>query len=208
MPSANLYIDRIDFRRYLTDKECLQCGYPSCEAFIEAIKMGETDPADCAFISRNKAHAFMAIDRIKTLWPHVPLLTHPRHGYTGLIEVNNPGPDSLLLISGNNEYTEDVLMTVLGTTVCPFFVLFVDTDGNTVDMSMIYRTLTSQRVSRAIKETGIEDKVASKEIIVPGLAAPLQGEIEKLTGWHVTVGPECAAELPLFLSEIWVPPGE
>jgi CO dehydrogenase/acetyl-CoA synthase gamma subunit (corrinoid Fe-S protein) len=151
-------------------------------------------------------HAFGAIERIKTIWPEVPLLTHPRPGYAGLLELNNPGPDSLLLISGNNEYTEDVLMTVLGTTVCPFFVLFVDTDGNTVDMSMIYQTLTAERILKAIKETGMEERGIGSELIIPGLAVSLRPDIERLTGWSVRVGPECAAELPLFLSEIWIPP--
>ena len=205
MPSADLYLDKIDFRRYLSQTDCLQCGYPSCEAFIEAIKAGDAKPLDCSFLSANKAYAFEATERIRTLWPDVPLLTHPRPGFTGLIELNNPGPDSLALISGNNEYTEEVLMTVLGTTVCPFFVIFVDTDGNTVDMSMIYRTLTAERILKAIEGTGIEASVTGRELIIPGLASSLRHNIERLIGWNVWVGPECAAELPLFLSEIWIP---
>jgi CO dehydrogenase/acetyl-CoA synthase gamma subunit (corrinoid Fe-S protein) len=206
MPSADLYIDKINFQRYLSHTECLQCGYPSCEAFIEAIKAGKTKPRDCTFISKNKAHALEATEKIKALWPDVPLLTHPRPGFTGLVELNNPGSDSLLLITGNNEYTEQVLMTVLGTTVCPFFVIFVDTGGNTVDMSIIYGTLTAERVSIAMQGSGIQEKATAKELIIPGLAAPLRHDIERLTGWGVRVGPECAAELPLFLSQIWIAP--
>jgi CO dehydrogenase/acetyl-CoA synthase gamma subunit (corrinoid Fe-S protein) len=208
VPSADLYVDKIDFRRYLSQTECLQCGFPSCGAFIDAIKAGKTKPGDCTFISKNKAYAFEATGRIRSLWPDVPLLTHPRPGFTGLVELNDPITDSLVLISGNNEYTEQVLMTVLGTTICPFFVLFVDTEGNTVDMSMVYRTLTAERVLKAIRETGMEEKGTGREMLIPGLAAPLRHDIERLTGWHVRVGPECAAELPLYLSEIWVPPGK
>ena len=111
-----------------------------------------------------------------------------------------------VIITGNNEYTEQVLMMVLGTTVCPFFVLFVDTDGNTVDMAMVYKTLTAERIHKALRETGVERKAGRKEIIVPGLASPLRNDIEKMTGWNVRVGPVCAAELPLFLSDIWIPP--
>ena len=206
MPSADLYVDKIDFQRYLTQTDCLQCGYPSCEAFIEAIKAGKAKAHDCTFINRNKAYAFDAIEKIRALWPDVPLLTHPRLGFTGLIELNNPRPDSLVLVSGNNEYTEQVLMTVLGTTICPFFVLFIDTDGNTVDMSMIYQTLTAQRLYESIQSTHIEERVRGKDIMIPGLATSLQGDIERLTGWNVRVGPVCAAELPLFLSEIWIAP--
>ena len=97
-------------------------------------------------------------------------------------------------------------MTVLGTTICPFFVIFIDTDGNTVDMSMIYQTLTAQRVAESIQSTSIEEKVTVRELMLPGLASSLKGDIERLTGWNVRVGPVCAAELPLFLSEIWIEP--
>jgi acetyl-CoA decarbonylase/synthase complex subunit gamma len=136
----------------------------------------------------------------------VPLLLHPRPGFCGLIELNNPGPASPVVLSGNNEYTEQVLMTVLGTTVCPFFVLFVNTEGNTVDMAMIYQTLTAERVYTALKETGLGEKAEVREFLIPGLAASLKADIERLTGWRVRVGPVCAAELPLFLSESWIPP--
>ena len=206
MPSADLYVEKIDFQRYLSQTECLQCGYHSCEAFIGAIKAGSTKPSDCLFISRNKAYAFEAIEKIKFMWPDVPLLTHPRPGFTGLIELNNPGPDSLVLVSGNNEYTEQVIMTVLGTTICPFFVIFIDTDGNTVDMSMIYQTMTAQRLFESIQSTHVEEKLTVRELMIPGLASSLKGDIERLTGWNVRVGPVCAAELPLFLSEIWIEP--
>jgi CO dehydrogenase/acetyl-CoA synthase gamma subunit (corrinoid Fe-S protein) len=206
LSSADLYVEKIDFQRYLSQADCLECGYPSCEAFIGAIKAGSTKPSDCSFISRNKAYAFEAIEKITALWPDVPLLTHPRPGFAGLIELNCPGPDSLVLVSGNNEYTEQVLMTVLGTTICPFFVIFIDTDGNTVDMSMIYQTLTAQRVAESIQSTCIKEKVTVRELMLPGLASSLKGELERLTGWNVRVGPVCAAELPLFLSEIWIEP--
>jgi len=42
--------------------------------------------------------------------------------------------------------------------------------------------------------------------MIPGLASSLRKDIERLTGWKVRVGPMCAAELPLFLSEIWIAP--
>lgn len=206
MASANLYLDEINFLKYLNKTECLQCGYSSCEELIDAIIAGTKKPDECPSISGNKAYAIRAVQNIKELWPEVPLIVHPRPGLAGLIELNNPGVDSLVLITGNNEYTGQVLLTVLSTTICPFFLIFVNTDGNTVDMAMIYRTLTAERIRRALEETKIEEKVNRRELIVPGLAASLKEGIEKLTGWHVRIGPKCAAELPLFLSEIWIPP--
>jgi CO dehydrogenase/acetyl-CoA synthase gamma subunit (corrinoid Fe-S protein) len=202
---ADLYLESIDFRRYFERADCLRCGYASCAAFVDAVKEGLVKSEDCPLISRNKAHALEVINRIEELWPDVPLLTHPRPGFAGLVELNNPTSDSLVLVSGNNEYTEQVLMTVLGTTICPFFVLFADTDGNTVDMAMIYRTLTAERILDSIRQSGLEERTAGRLLMIPGLAASLEKDIGRLTGWSVRVGPLCAAELPLTLSEIWIP---
>jgi CO dehydrogenase/acetyl-CoA synthase gamma subunit (corrinoid Fe-S protein) len=204
--SADLYLDTINYLKYLNKVNCAECGFASCEEFIGALRKGNKRPRDCSSIRANEAYAFDAVEKIKELWPDVPLLVHPRPGPIGLFELNSPHAESLVLISGNNDYTEQVLLTVLGTTTASFFVLFIDTDGNTVDMSMIYHTFNAERVSKAFQETRIEDKVSRKEVIIPGLAAPVKRDIETLTGWHVRVGPVCAAELPLFLSALWVPP--
>ena len=126
MSNADLYINKIDFKRYLNQNDCAQCGFSSCNSFIDAIKRGEKFPHECSFIGRNKAYAFEAVRKIEESWPEVPLLTHPRPAFTGLVELNQPDERSLTLISGNNEYTEQVLLTVLGTTICPFYLLFVD----------------------------------------------------------------------------------
>jgi CO dehydrogenase/acetyl-CoA synthase gamma subunit (corrinoid Fe-S protein) len=206
--SADLYLDTINFLKYLDKQDCAQCGFDSCEEFIEALRKGQKISSDCSSISANEAYALVAVQNIKELWPEVPLLIHPRPSHSGLFELNSPNAESLVLISGNNEYTEQVLLTVLGTTMGPFFVLFIDTDGHTVDMSMIYKTFTAERISHAFRECHLEEKVSRKEVIIPGLAASLKNDIETLTGWHVRVGPVCAAELPLFLSEIWLPPEE
>ena len=206
MASADLYLDTINLLKYLDKQDCAECGFDSCEDFIEALRKGDKISSDCSFISMNEAYAFVAVQDIKKLWPEVPLLLHPRPSHIGLFELNNPNAESLVLISGNNEYTEQVLLTVLGTTMGPFFVLFIDTDGHTVDMSMVYQTFTAERVSQAFKESHLEEKVSRKEVIIPGLAVSIKNDIETRTGWHVRVGPVCAAELPLFLSEIWVPP--
>lgn len=208
MASADLYLDTINLLKYLYKDDCVKCGFNSCEEFIDALLKGSKRPHDCSFISKNEAYALEAVQKIKELWLPVPLIVHPRPSIIGLFELNSPNEGSLVLISGNNEYTEQVLLTVLGTTITPFFVTFVDTDGNTIDMSMIYNTFTAERVYNVFKETRIEEKVRRKEVIIPGLTASLKKDIETLTGWRVRVGPVCAAELPLFLSEIWTPPEE
>jgi len=206
--SADLYLEKVDFLKYLKKTNCAECGIASCEEFINALRKGMKRPQNCPFLSNNEAYAFEVALKAKDLWPEVPLLTHPRPSLIGPVEINNPNFESLVLISGNNDYTEQVLLTTLGTTISPFFVLFVDTDGSTVDMSMIYQILTAERIHKAIKEADIQEKAKKRAMIIPGFASSLKADIEKLTGWQVTVGPICVAELPLFLAEIWVPQGK
>ena len=208
MLRADLYLKTIKLSKYLNRRECIECGLSSCESCLEAIEEGTVKSVDCLLIKRNEKYALESLNKIKDSWPHVPLLTHPRPSYTGLMEWNNPDEESLLLITGNNEFTEQVLLTVLETTACPFYVIFVDTCGNTIDMSMVYQTFTVEGIRQAICSSGLEKRSAGKEMIIPGLADSLREEIEKLTGWNVRVGPECAAELPLYLSELWIPPGD
>ncbi|MEW6327429.1 MAG: (Fe-S)-binding protein [Thermodesulfobacteriota bacterium] len=204
MPSANLYLDKVDFLRYLNRSDCTQCGIDSCKMFIEMMKKGIKNPKECPVLDHKMARLFEVVLKIEKELPEIPLLTHPRPSSVGLVELNMPHADSLVIISGNNEYTEQVVMTVLGMTQSPFFVIFVNTEGNTLDMSVIYSTFTAERIYKALKETGIEEKVSRKELLLPGLAYHLKEEVEKLTGWRARVGPVCVAELPLFLSEEWI----
>jgi CO dehydrogenase/acetyl-CoA synthase gamma subunit (corrinoid Fe-S protein) len=205
---ADLYLEKIDFTKYLSESCSEECGYFCCRDFIEALQKDNSTLYKCPFARRNEAYAFEAVSRIRELWPQVPVLTHPRPSYIGLVELNQPDEQSLVLVSGNNEFTQEVLLTVLGTTLCPFHVLFVDTDGNTIDMSMIYKTFTTGRISAALRTSGLAGKSQTKKMIVPGLAAALQKNISEEVGWHVMIGPKCAAELPLYLSSLWIPPND
>jgi CO dehydrogenase/acetyl-CoA synthase gamma subunit (corrinoid Fe-S protein) len=192
--------------KYLPEGCRQDCGYATCKEFLDTLHKDNQPIDKCPFIKTNQAYAFKAVSMIQDLWPQIPLLTHPRPGPTGLVELNQPDEKSMVLITGNNTFTQDVLLTVLGTTVCPFFVVFVDTDGNTIDMAVIYKTFTAKRISEAIQISGIREKITIKQMVIPGLAGSLREDISRSTGWDVRVGPECAAELPLYFSEIWIPP--
>jgi CO dehydrogenase/acetyl-CoA synthase gamma subunit (corrinoid Fe-S protein) len=90
--------------------------------------------------------------------------------------------------------------------VSPFFLLMVDCRGDTVDMAMIYRSFTPQRLDQAIEQNKLAARVTYRRLIIPGILAPLKEELATYTGWEIVAGPICAAELPLFMGEAWQPP--
>jgi len=203
---ADNYVNRIDFLKYLPRTDCAACGAKSCQEFVACLKRGCKKPTDCPGISEALYYSFqIALDADKIL-PKFPCLTAPRPGPAGLMEINNPDLHSPVLISGNNVHTQDVLTAIISTTRSPFFLLFTDTRGDTVDMAVIYKTLTSEQVKKGVLASSVLERVSHQDVIIPGLAAAMRDELEKSTGWNIIVGPICAAELPLFFGPSWLSP--
>jgi CO dehydrogenase/acetyl-CoA synthase gamma subunit (corrinoid Fe-S protein) len=206
MPLADAYIDRIEFLKYLPQTDCGNCGAATCEAFVSGLKAGTDRAEDCPDVERDLYYPFQIALQADLILPQFPCLTTPRPGPTGLVEVNGPDEHSPVLISGNHVHTQDVLAAILGTTRRPFFLLFVDTKGDTVDMAVILNSLTPDGIAGAIVQSGIVERISHGEIVVPGLAAAMRDDLARATDLKVRVGPICAGELPLFFGASWVPP--
>ena len=73
-------------------------------------------------------------------------------------------------------------------------------------MAIILRTFTAKQVKMGLEFSDLLPEGFCNDIILPGLASEVAAELKALTGWNVIVGPVCAAELPLFLAEIWTAP--
>ena len=55
--------------------------------------------------------------------------------------------------------------------------------------------------TRGLPPTAWPRSVRRRQLIIPGVVAPLKEELAAYTGWDIRVGPICVAELPLFLGE-------
>ncbi|MGA9756410.1 MAG: hypothetical protein WBV23_14835 [Desulfobaccales bacterium] len=207
MLKANLYVDRIDLAPYLTPEECRGLGGPDCAQVAARLKDGSLKPEDCLTLTPAKRQALAVAVRALEVLPVVQSLELPRPVPPDLFEINEPGPDSPVLVTGNSEFTLAVVTGLLALTVSPFYLLLVDTRGDTVDMSMIYRSFTPQRLDQGLEAHRLAEKVRRRQLIIPGVVGPLKEELASYTGWDIRVGPICVAELPLFLGEAdWQPP--
>lgn len=206
MIDADLYLNKIDFLTYLPGTDCRECGEPFCATFVKQLKMGRLTPAACPFLSENAIRAFQLALQADRILPKVPALDLPRPALTGLTEVNRADDGTLVLVSGNSEFTQEVLSTIMAYTLSPFWLLFVDCRGDTVDMAMVYQSLKVEKISTSLAETTLQQGQGRREMILPGFAASLREPLERQTGWLVRVGPVCIAELPLFLGDDWKVP--
>jgi len=151
-------------------------------------------------------------------WVHLPLLIWRENIYTdprkpvaveaGLKVFGEPDEMAPVLVTTNYALTYFTVENDIKSAKVDCYLLIVDTEGLSVQSAVAGRKLTAELVADALKESGVEEKVKHRYLIIPGLAARLSGEIEELTGWKVLVGPQDSSALPKFLSEKWPPKEE
>ena len=123
----------------------------------------------------------------------------------GLREINNPTPDSPVFITTNFALTYYTVESDLTSGGISCWLLVLDTEGLGVEVSVAGGAFTSSKVKELIEETGIADKVNHRYLVIPGLAARLQGAIEDDTGWTVLVGPIDSGRIKGWLEKNWPP---
>jgi|UniRef100_A0A7C3Z1V5 hypothetical protein len=208
MLKADLYIDRIDLARYLTPAEVELSGARDARDLAARLQSGALDLADCPWFGPTKRYALSLALRAGEILPPIQSLELPRPVTPDLFDLNEPGPEAPVIVTGNSEFTLTVITAILATTISPFYLLLVDCRGDTVDMAMVYRSFTPQRLDQSLNAHRLAGRLAHRALIIPGVLAPLKEELAAYTGWEIKVGPICAAELPLFLGEAWQPPPE
>lgn len=201
MPDADLYLESIDFGDYLDARDCARCGAASCRALVEMLRASGGAYAALDGLDERKARALGATLAIERNPPAVPALAIPRPVPPELVALNEPSPGDPVLVTGNSAFTQEVLLVVLATTAHPFFVLFTDTRGDTIDMAVILKSFTADRVKRSFEVERLAERARGSTLVLPGLAAGSRDEIAAATGRPVEVGPVCAAELPLYFGE-------
>lgn len=201
MLRADLYETSIKIDSYVSATDCRACGFHSRAEFLDNLRAGRLNPSQCKFAKMRFLQLLWAAKPNEIL-PEVEVLQLPNPGPTGLFPINQPEKDSPILVSGNSRLTSEVLTAVLATTVSPFWYLVVDTDGHTVDMAMVYETLTTERVVQMLNQEKVDQIAPEASLFLPGLAAPIRDDLAEKSGRSATVGPVCAAELPLFFGEM------
>ena len=200
MLRADLYEKKIDIESYISPSDCKACGFFSREEFLEKLRSGQLKPLHCKMAKMRFLSLLWAV-RPNEILPEVEVLQLPAPGPTGLFPINHPQKDSPILVSGNSTITGEVLTAVLSTTLSPFWYLAVDTDGHTVDMAIVYKVMTAERVMQEISRDQIDQIAPESTLFLPGIAAGIRDDLAELSSRSVKVGPVCAAELPLFFGE-------
>jgi acetyl-CoA decarbonylase/synthase complex subunit gamma len=132
--------------------------------------------------------------------PRTPVQVEP-----GLRPIADPDENSPVFITTNFALTYYTVESDLTSANIKSWLLVLDTGGLGVEVSVAGGQFTAGKVKDLIKETGIEEKVNHKILVLPGLAARLQGAIEDEAGWTVKVGPMDSGRIKGWLETNWPP---
>ena len=131
------------------------------------------------------------------------IFTDPQRPMTvteGIYEIGNPNENSPVLVTTNFALTYFIVSGEIEGSRVPAWLLIKDSEGLSVMTAWAAGKFSGDDVGMFVKKCGIMDKVKHKELIIPGYAAAIAGDVEEeLTGWTITVGPREAAHIPAFL---------
>lgn len=131
------------------------------------------------------------------------IFTDPQRPMTvtqGIYEINNPDENSPVLVTTNFALTYFIVSGEIEGSRVPSWLLIKDSEGLSVMTAWAAGKFSGDDVGIFVKKSGIMDKVKHKELIIPGYAAAIAGDVEEeLPGWTITVGPREAAHIPAFL---------
>ncbi|MCL2687760.1 MAG: acetyl-CoA decarbonylase/synthase complex subunit gamma [Methanobrevibacter sp.] len=145
------------------------------------------------------------------MWELIPILTLRQGIYTdprkpqavdpGIYEFGDLDENSAVIVTTNFSLTYYTVEGDLKSANCNCYLLVLDTVGKAVDVAIAGGQFDGKAVADLINESGIENKVKNKKMIIPGLAASISGEIEDETGWEIMIGPRDSSGLAEFIDE-------
>jgi acetyl-CoA decarbonylase/synthase complex subunit gamma len=131
------------------------------------------------------------------------IFTDPQRPMTvteGIYEINNPDENSPVMVTTNFALTYFIVSGEIEGSRVPSYLLIKDAEGLSVMTAWAAGKFAGDDVGIFVKKSGIMDKVKHTELIIPGYAAAIAGDVEEeLPDWTITVGPREAAHIPGFL---------
>jgi len=130
--------------------------------------------------------------------PQEPIQVEP-----GIYEINEPGPDSPLMVTTNFSITYFSVANEVDGSGIPSWLLVADAEGMSVLTAWAAGEFDAERIAKGVKSTNIADKVEHRKLIIPGHVSVLLGELEEeLPDWEILVGPREAVDLTGYL-KLW-----
>ena len=207
-----VFQEQIEIRRAALKEKFRPLGFPT---MVMASEMGGGDLAQeslvaATFIAKYGAIMVLSDFQPESLFPlfleRLNIYTDPQRPMTagqGIYPINNPDETSPVLVTCNFSLTYFIVSGEIESSRVPAWLCVQDTEGLSVMTAWAAGKFSGESVGTFVNKCGIKDKVKHQEIIIPGYAAGISGELEEeLGGWKVMVGPREASQIPKYLKSL------
>ncbi|GAB6162070.1 acetyl-CoA decarbonylase/synthase complex subunit gamma [Desulfothermus naphthae] len=202
------FIDQVAIRRAAVRQKNRALGYPTITFPCEMASNLDVETIIAAtFIAKYGGIVVLSDFQPESLFPlllqRLNIFTDPQRPMTvtqGIYEIGKPDENSPVLVTSNFALTYFIVSGEVEASKVGSWLLIKDTEGLSVLTAWAAGKFSGDEVGLFVKKSGIDQKVKHKELIIPGYAAAIVGELEEeLPDWKIIVGPREAAHLPAFL---------
>lgn len=200
--------DLTQIRRLALKKTYRPFGYPTLAIATS------TDPYQEIMEAASYIAKYAGIVIIKGIesWQVLTLLTVRQNIYTDpqkplqveakVYEIGQVTDTSPVLVTTNFSLTYYTVESEVEASRIPSYIVVSYAEGLSVLTAWAAEKFTAQTITKTLNECGIKEKVAHRQIIIPGYVAVLSGKLEEESGWEVKVGPKEASGITSFLRTI------
>ncbi|MBA3029161.1 MAG: acetyl-CoA decarbonylase/synthase complex subunit gamma [Desulfobacteraceae bacterium] len=203
-----LFEDQVAIRRAALKNMNRSVGFPTITFACEMASNLDMETLIAAtFIAKYSGIVVLSDFTGESVFPllleRLNIFTDPQRPMTvteGIYEINNPDENSPILVTTNFALTYFIVSGEIEASKVPCWLLIKDSEGLSVLTAWAAGKFAGDDVGMFVKKCGIMDKAKKQELIIPGYAAAIVGDIEEeLPGWNIIVGPREAAHIPAFL---------
>jgi acetyl-CoA decarbonylase/synthase complex subunit gamma len=127
--------------------------------------------------------------------PQKPIQVEPK-----AYEIGEPKPDSPVFVTTNFSLTYFIVSGEIENCGISAWLVVPECEGMSVLTAWAAGKFSGASIGKFVKEIGLEDRVTTREIVIPGYVAQISGELEEnLPHWKVIVGPQEAADIESFV---------
>jgi acetyl-CoA decarbonylase/synthase, CODH/ACS complex subunit gamma len=127
--------------------------------------------------------------------PQKPIQVEPR-----IYPVGEPTSTSPVFVTTNFSLTYFIVSGEIENSGASAWLVIPECEGMSVLTAWAAGKFSGASIAKFVKEIALEEKVETREIIIPGYVAQISGELEEsLPGWKVIVGPQEAADIESFV---------
>jgi len=180
----------------------------SFENFLKIRRAGIDGQTDIAYPDIMIMHSIEPYSLLPELHIRDTVYTDPRKPVmvdAGVFEVGSPDRKSPVFVTANFALTYYTVESDLASNDIDCYICVVDTDGIGVEAAVAGGQLTAAKIKDMFDSAGfdVKEKTDHGSIILPGLAARLQGDVEDTTGLTVMIGPPDSGQIPRWMESKW-----